>query len=276
MLRKIVPVVAVLFLMTVVAPVFAQTEDEVVAKYLQKAEKKHKPKVGFLTAHFSYGRLSDDIGYRQFNFSATSDLSTLEGLAGPTEGIYRSKQFGLDFGMMLAPQAAVKMGFDYWLKMNSDINVDYDMSIGVLEVEDAYQSESDVTVYGFKLGFDYYVLNPPDRYGRLDKLAVKLGAGGGIYMASWDFWQSGDAESDPLKANSPGFWVQGGVEYPIGFFDMAVAADLSYFYLNFDGFESYNESSGDLQLTYPGSSDEIELDFSGLRGKVELKKFFSW
>ncbi|MBN2226502.1 MAG: hypothetical protein JW763_03980 [candidate division Zixibacteria bacterium] len=276
MLRRIVPVVAVLFLMTAVAPVFAQTEDEIVAKYLQKAEKKHKTKVGFLSANFSYGRLAEDNGYRQFNFAATSDLSTLEGLAGPTEGIFRSKQFGLDFGMMLAPKMAVKMGFEYWLKMSTDINVDYDMSIGVLEVEDMYQSESEVSVYGFRLGFDYYLLNPPDRYGKLNNLAVKVGAGGGMYMASWDFWQSGDAESDPLKANSPGFWVQGGVEYPIGFFDMAVAADLSYFYLNFSGFESYNASSGDLQLTYPGSTDEIELDFSGLRGKVELKKFFSW
>jgi len=276
MLRRIVPVVVVLFLMTAVAPAFAQTEDEIVAKYLQKAEKKQKRKVGFLTANFSYGRLSNDIGYRQFNFAASSDLSTLEGLAGPTEGIFRSKQLGLDFGMMLAPQAAIKLGFDYWLKMNTDINVDYDMSIGVLEVEDTYQSESEVTVYGFKAGFDYYLLNPPDKFGKLSNLAVKVGGGGGIYMASWDFWQSGDSESDPLKASSPGFWVQGGVEYPIGFLDMALAADMSYFYLNFNGFESYNQSSGDLQLTYPGTSEEIELDFSGLRGKVELKKFFSW
>ncbi|UCD16610.1 MAG: hypothetical protein JSV44_09110 [Candidatus Zixiibacteriota bacterium] len=276
MLRRNVPLLAALFLVTAVSPAFAQTEDEIVAKFFEKMEKKQEQKVGFLSAHFSYGKLSDNIGYRQFNFSASSDLSSIDGLAGPIEGIFRTKEFGANFGIMVTSRAALKIGFDYWLKMGSDMNVDYHLTVGVLEFNDTYRQESTVNIYGFKTGFDYYLLNAPDKMGQLNNLAVKVGGGGGLYMACWDVWQDSNEETEPLRANAPGFWVEAGLEYPIGFFSLAIGADLRYFYLNLSGFESYNESSGELDMTYPADGSEIELDFSGFRGNIQLKRFFSW
>jgi hypothetical protein len=49
-------VFAVLFLF--VAPVMADTEDEIVARYLNKTNKKHQTKVGFFELNASYGRFS--------------------------------------------------------------------------------------------------------------------------------------------------------------------------------------------------------------------------
>lgn len=276
MFKKTAIGVCLLFAFGVAANCLAQTEDEIIAKYLQKVEKKHKDKVGFVSAHFSYGVLSDNIGYNSFNFTSSSDLASLNGNFTPRGGIFRSDEIGIHLGMMVAPQMAFKLGFDYWVPMETPANVDQNLTVGVLEFNDSYLADSKVDVYGFNAGLDYYLLNPPNEQGIMNNLAVKIGAGGGFYVSRWDIWQSDDTDSEPLKSNAPGFYVSGGLEYPTPFLDLVVAGDFRYFYLNFKDVTSYNSQSGDMELAYTDNGQSLGLDFSGLRGTVELKRFFSW
>lgn len=277
MLRKLIPLLVILFLVSIVGSAMAQTEDEIIAKYLKKTEKKHRIKVGFISGHFSYGKLSNEMGYyRTMSFTASSELSSMDGFIRPHAGLYRSKEFGLSLGMMFKPKVALNLGFDYWWPFSTDFTVDLNSTFGVLEESGRFINDKGIKVYGFKVGFDYYLINEPDKMGVLHSLAVKAGGGMGYYKSSWNLWEEGDESSDPVNASAPGFWVKSGVEYPLGFLDMVIAADMSYFYLNFSGLESYNESGGNMTLSYAGDGREVEFDFSGLRGNLALKKFIRW
>lgn len=277
MFKKTTILVSLIFAFGLVATCFAQTEDEIVAKYLQKVEKKQRQgKVGFISGHFSYGKLSDDIGYNQFTFSSSSDLASLDGGFMPRGGIFRSDEIGLQLGMMVSSKMAFKLGFDYWVPMETPADVDLNLTVGVLEYNDNYRAESKVDVYGFNAGIDYYLLNGPDSKGVINNLAVKFGVGAGIYMTSWNMWQGDNSDSEPIKSNAPGFWLAGGLEYPAPILGLVMAGDIRYFYLNFKELTSYNSQSGDLELAYTADGQELGLDFSGFRGTVELKRYFSW
>lgn len=277
MFKKTAILVSVIFAFGLVGTCYAQTEDEIVAKYLQKVEKKQThSKVGFISGHFSYGKLSDDIGYNQFTFASSSDLAVLDGGFNPRGGIFRSDEIGLQLGMLVSRKMAFKIGFDYWVPMETPADVETNMTVGVLEFNDNFRADSKVDVYGFNAGLDYYLLNGPDDLGKINNLALKLGAGAGIYMTRWNIWQADDTDSEPLKSNSPGFWFAAGLEYPAPILGLVMAGDLRYFYLNFSDLASYNSQSGDLELAYTADGQELGLDFSGFRGTIELKRYFSW
>jgi hypothetical protein len=274
--RRLLSLLAAVVLFATFCSVYGETEDEIIARYLKKADKQQKSRIGYISGQFSYGKLSDNIGYRTFGFSATSELASIDGIAHPAEGIFRSKEMSLKLGMMLAPWGALKLGFDYWLPMGSDVSVDYNAIVGVLELQDTYKVKSTVNVYGFNAGFDYYFINPPNEYGVLDGLSLNAGIGGGIYMANWDLWQETSEDFEPLKATAPGFWGKFGIEYPVGLFGLTLGADAEYFFLNFTNITSYNKMSGDLELIYPGDGSKVQLDLSGPRGQIELKRYFRW
>lgn len=276
MSKRFIPLVTLIFLMTAMAPAFADTEDEIVAKYLQKQEKIIVKKIGFVNARFSYGILPQRSGYSTVNFSASNDLASIDGSIIPHEGIYRSNELSLQLGMMLKPRVSLQVGFDYWLTMGSRTTVDYTTTIGVLSTNDAFVRDGEVTVYGFTASSDYYLLGFPTDDGRLTGLALKLGGGFGYYRTSWDYWNEADDAADPLSAGAPAIWLQGGLEYPLPLFDLVIGANASYIYLNFSGFKSYNSEGGDLELISAGDGDSLELNFSGPRAQIELKRYFTW
>ena len=74
--RRLLWLLAAIAIIAVTATAFGETEDEIIARYLKKADKQHKTRIGYVSGHFSYGRLSDNVGYRAFNFSAASDLAS--------------------------------------------------------------------------------------------------------------------------------------------------------------------------------------------------------
>jgi len=274
--KRLLPIVAILALFALAASAFGDTEEDIIAKYLKKTEKKHVTKLGFASASFGYGRLGNIDYYQSVNFAASSDAASLNGTLNPIEGIWRSNEISLNFGLMVAQRFALSIGFDYWLKMSTDANVDYTATIGVLEVEESYDTPSNVDVYGFNAGVSYYLTNPPTPDNGLAGLAVKVGGGGGIYMTKWNFWQDQNEDAEPVSASAPAFWLQGGVEYPIGFLDLVIGADGRYFFLNFNDLNSYNEMSGDMELTYSSTGNEYELDFSGLRAQIGIRRYFKW
>ena len=89
MSKKLILLVGVLFLFVAVGSTFAQSEDDVVASFMHKAQKKHKTKVGFFSASFSYGLLQNDNGMNQFKDYANSQISP----GYPIPGAWRSYQF---------------------------------------------------------------------------------------------------------------------------------------------------------------------------------------
>jgi hypothetical protein len=52
---------------------------------------------------------------------------------------------------------------------------------------------------------------------------------------------------------------------------------VSYLYLNFTNVSWYNSQDQEIIATVDGTEDgRVDLDFSGVRGKVEIKRYFSW
>ncbi len=283
MSKKLFLLVGVLFLFVAIGSAFGQTEDEIVARYMKKAQSKQKTKVGFFSANFSYGVLAIDNGYNNFASYADSRISP----GNPIGGIWRTNQLGANFGLMMSSRTALKFGFEYWLQMGVDKTGDYVLGIEPLGTQTDFNLISQVQIYGFTGGADYYLLNPPDRNGVFHSLALRVGANGGYYMANWEVWEglttynlvtaNFEANNDPLKDNTIGFSVSAGVDYPTPVFDLLLGADISYQYLNFDNVKSYNSVDEELYLSYSDTgTDRVDLDFSGLRGKIELKRFFNW
>ncbi len=283
MSKKLILLVGALFLFVAVGSAFAQSEDDVVASFMHKAQKKHKTKVGFFSASFSYGLLQNDNGMNQFKDYANSMISP----GYPVPGAWRSYQFNANFGMMLNPRTALKFGADYWLKLGGDVTGDYTMSVEPLGVQTDINLKSEVQILGFSTGADYYLTNPPDKYGTTHALALRVGAMAGFYMAKWEVWEgltsynlatsSFESNRDPLKDNSIGLTVSAGADYPTPFWNMLLGLDVEYQYLNFDNVKSYNTVGEELYLSASDSgTDQVSLDLSGIRAKVELKKFFSW
>jgi len=283
MSKKLILLVGILFLFVAVASAFGQTEDEIVARYLKKAQTKHKKTVGFFSAGFTYGMLADNSDFNKFTDYANARISP----DNPLEGTWRTSQITANFGMMMSHRAAFKLGFEYWTKMGTGATGDYTLSIEPLGVQTDFDMKSQVQVYGFTGGADYYLLNPPDRNGVFNALAVRVGANAGFYSAKWDVWDgltsynlstaSYETNNDPLKDNTIGFAVTAGADYPTPIFNMLLGVEFGYQYLNFDNVKSYNTVDEELYLSYSDTAtDRVDLDFSGIRGKVELRKFFRW
>ena len=56
-----------------------------------------------------------------------------------------------------------------------------------------------------------------------------------------------------------------------------IGVDFGYMYLNFKNIAWYNSADEEIVVTYNNSEDSrVDLGLSGFRGKVELKRFFTW
>jgi len=114
---------------------------------------------------------------------------------------------------------------------------------------------------------------------------VRVDGSVGYYQASWDLWDGYQnlnlATSVPegvnttLKGTAPGFSFGVGADYPLPFFDMALGVDVSYLYLNFTNVAWYNAEDEEIVATYNGTADSrVDLNLSGARARIELKRFF--
>lgn len=287
MVRKIMPFLAATIMLGAIGPVFAQTEDEIVSKFMRKTEKKHINRVGFIAAYFSYGKLSDNSSYNKYSIFVDKNLTANNPSDLKMDGAYRSDQLGISLGMMIAPRIAVKLGFEYWLKMGTNKMGDYDFNLAPFGEQRNFNLVSELQVYGITSGLDLYLLNPPDKFGQFHSLAFRISGGGGFYMTQWKIWHgsnsfnlstgASEANIEPLKGSAPGFYGGIGFDLPIRFLGMTLGSEIIYMVMNFNSVKSYNRLGEELYLSYPDdTSKPIKLDYSGPRGKMELKKFFSW
>jgi len=285
--RRILPFWVIFLLAGVVGGAFAQTEDDIVAKFLNKTEKKHFNKVGFVSAYFSYGKLSDNNPYNKYSIFVDNNVVSQNPSDPKMDGAYRSDQLGITLGMMMSSKLAVKLGFEYWLKMGTNRVGNYNFSIAPFGQHNNFNLISELKVYGVTGGIDFYVINSPDKFGELHSLAVRLTGGGGFYMTEWKVWQGDssfnlstgylDATIEPLKGAAPAYYAGIGFDVPIKFLGLTLGTEAIYMIMNFNNVKSYNSLGEELYLSYPDNTeDRVNLDYSGPRAKLELKKFFSW
>jgi hypothetical protein len=272
-----------------ISPVFAQTEDELVAKYLKKAEKRQIKKVGFVVLNGSIGRLNKDNDYNYFVNKVSPLMSTATGSPVEVDGIFRTTDFYAGFGIVTTQKSSAQIGFNYWLNQGSTQSGDFNLSLVNLNDTGnrlSFELKSQIQIYGVSGLFDYYVMNPPDEDGVLNNFSFKLIGGGGYYFAKWDLWEgltghnlnTGAPEDVGGQLSGSALGLTGGVavEYPINLGGIVVESSLKYLYLNFTGMKWYNSNNEQVTVTYNNSGDKVNLDMSGPRAQFGFKRYFSW
>jgi hypothetical protein len=274
----------------VAVPAFSQSEDEIVASFLKKTEKKKsKHAVGFFVLNGSYGRISRDNKYNYFAGRVTPLVTSTNGSSTLVDDISNTQEISGAIGFMTSRKTAVSLGFSYWLKLGSSRTGDFNLSL-VNENDPnphaGFDLKSEVKVIGACANFDYFLSNPPDKDGVLRKLAVKLTAGGGYYKASWQLWDGfagynltslqSEAVGGKLSGSAPGGNLGISAEYPINFGGLIMEGLLRYTYLNFTNMKWYNGSNQEVVATYNESGSRVDLNFSGPRVQLGFKRYFSW
>ena len=266
-------------------PVAAQyTEQEIIDRYLKKSEKKQKQrkKLYWLTGSYAMNRINKDNDYNDF-----ANYTSAQFPAAQIDWLNKGHSFGLEFGWMFNEKFAWSIGGEYWLKLgqNQSGNFAYNPPIGASTTVTELISE--VKVFGLTSGFHFYLTNPPSAGNHLTKFAVKLGAGIGFYQVSWDVWDEYEninlssslpaAVNATFKDSNIGLTANVGAEYPLNFGSMSIGADVHYLYLNFKNVAWYNSQDQEVVASYAGNtSSRVNLGLSGVRGRIELKKFFNW
>ena len=259
--------------------VWANSEDDVVNKYLNRLESKHVKKVSWVSGSFNFHRINRDNDYNKFanyesNNLTNSDLSWLG------DGV----NLGLDMGIVFNKRFAWSLTGEYWMKMGEEISGDITYLPTSTTVENP---KSEISMYGIATGLQYYLTNPPNENGVLNGVSVRAGGSVGYYSVSWDLWDdyqnlnlatnTSTGNNTSFKGNSPGFSMLMGVDYPLNFFNLNLGLDFSYLYLNFDNVAWYNDQDQEVVASYDGTPDgRVDLGMSGFRGKIEIKRFFSW
>lgn len=258
----------------------AETEQDIVNRFLKKTETKHVKKISWIAANFTLNRINRDNDYNKFaNYSSDHFSNTTLPWLG------EAKSFGIDLGLLLGKKFTWSVGGEYWLKMGTNKTGSFNYTPPDASPSVVDNLVSEVTVWGVSSTIQYYLYNPPSKSDLLNRLAVRVGGSVGYYQASWDLWDGYQnlnlATSTPtgtnttFKGSAPAFSINAGVDYPLSFLDMALGIDIGYLYLNFTKVAWYNQSNEEIIATYNGASDgRVDLSFSGVRGKVELKRFF--
>lgn len=285
-LFALILVIGMSLLLTV--PALAQSEDELVAQFLKKAEKSKVKKVGFFVVNGSFGRLNRDNDYNKFSVRVTPLISSVDGGAIAVDKINSSYELFGGFGVMVSPKSSASLGFTYWLKMGSSQFGDLNLSlVNMNDPNPLYDFElkSQIQVYGITGNADYYLTAPPDSNGQVNGLSLKVGGGFGYYFAGWELWDGftglnlitnqPEVIDGKLKGSAPGVSLQIGAEYPISLGGLVLEGTARYLYLNFTSMKWYNSYNEETVATV-NQTVPVELNLSGPRIHVGLKRYFSW
>lgn len=259
----------------------SQSEQDIINQYLKKTEKKHIKKLGWISADITVNRINRDNDYNKFaNYSSDHFSNTSIPWLG------EAWIFGVDAGVVLKKRFAWSIGGEYWMNLGNDQSGVYTYQPPSAEPLET-KATSEVKVWGVSTGLDYYFYGCPRPADNLQSLALRAGLKIGLYQASWNLWPEYQnlnlATEEPAEGNttfkgsSPGLTVHVAADYPIGFWDLAFGVDVGYMYLNFDNVAWYNSQGEEIVVTYAGTGDSrVDLQLSGVEGKIQLRRFFSW
>jgi len=259
-----------------------ETEQDIINRYFKKAEKMHKTKVGWLSGNFMLTRVNRNNDYNSFASGVSSQLSN-----GSIPWIGQQTAFGLEFGMLMKEKWTWGIGGEYWMKFGPNETGDfiYTPLGGTAQMISNLRSE--IKVYGLTTSLQYFVKNAPSDPKSTEGLSLRVGGTLGYYFASWDLWpeyqnlnlatSSTAGTNTTFKGTAPGIWLSFGADHHLGFYGLLLGADFGYQYMNFTNIAWYNSLDQEVVVSYSGLSDgRVDLDLSGFRGKLALKRFFSW
>ncbi|MCH7690307.1 MAG: hypothetical protein IIA17_04590 [candidate division Zixibacteria bacterium] len=266
-------------------PVAAQfSEQEIIDRYMKKSVKQQKQnkKLYWLSGNYAMNRINKNNDYNNFANYTSAQFPTTDIL-----WLNKANSFGLEFGWMFNKKFALSIGGEYWLKLgqNESGSFTYNPPIGASTTVTELISE--IKVYGLTSAVYFYLTNPPSSRNHLTNLAIKLGAGIGFYQVSWNVWDEYEninlssslpaAINATFKDSNIGLTLNAGAEYPLNFGSMSLGVDVNYLYLNFNNVAWYNSQDQEVVATYAGDTNSrVDLGLSGVRGRIELKKFFNW
>ena len=260
----------------------AETEQEIINRYLQKTVAKHTKKLGWASVYFGVDRINRHNDYNDFTIIESAKLTN-----GTFGWIRQGASFGADFGMVFNKRFAWSVGGEYWMKLGEALpGGDTYLQLSTNTTVSA-NPRSDLKIFGVTTSLQYYLLNPPSVAEKLTKWSVRLAGTVGYYSCSWDVWPEFEnlnlATGAPeymnatYKGTAPGFSLGLGMDYPLGFWDLGLAMDAGYLYLNFANVAWYNSQGDEIVASLDGTEDgRVDLALSGVRGKVELKRYFNW
>jgi hypothetical protein len=259
----------------------ADTEQDIVNRYLKKTAKKHVRHTGWFNMQAQYNRLSRSTDYNKFDSYLNTQMT-----GGQFAGQYNAKSLGADLGMMLSKRIGWSLGGEYWLKNSEKVtgSVQYTPVGG--SPTTITNPNSEISVIGAYTGVQYYVVNPPMPTQPMKGVSAWIGATAGYYSVKWNMFpqyqnlnlstSAPDGANATFKGNAPGFSVNFGLEYPI-IPGLTFGADANYLYLNFSNVAWYNTTNQEVVASYDGTKEgRVDLAFTGLRGKLSLRKYFSW
>ncbi len=257
-------------------------EQELIDQFLKKNEVKHIQKLGWMSIGFSFDRVNR---HNDFNSLANKLNTQLDG--GRFSWIDNAKAFSAEFGTLAAKRLAWSVGGEYWLKVSQSVSgtVTYSPAGGVPAV--LTNPSSEIKTYGFYTSLSYYLKNAPKPAQLPTGLSVFVGGTAGYYSMSWDIFPeyqnlnlstaTTDGANTTFKGSAPGFSAHFGVEYPIRTGGLVLTGEASYLYLNFTNVAWYNSIDQEVVATYANTADSrVDIALSGVRAKINLKKYFSW
>lgn len=260
-----------------------ETEQDIINRYSKKIESKHVKHTSWFSTNFSLNRINRDNDYNKFATYQTAYMNN-----GELKWLNTGKSFGADFGVMIHRKLAWTIGGEYWGKLGQTLSGTYTYTppnSGAVQITDP---SSEISVYGLTTGTQYFLANGPSSVANAAmKPSLRLTGTVGYYSAKWDLWDQYQnlnlSTSTPAGINSSftghsiGFSVGVGGDYPLKVWGLVVGADMNYLYLNFKNVSWYNTADQEIVATYNDTSDgRVVLGLSGVRGKLELKKYFSW
>ena len=261
-------------------------EQAIINEFLGEKEAKHVLRTTFIS-FYGGGGIIDGGDYNAFASYNNSNITRTDGGENLLGELGNSQEFGMRFGVMTGRRSSVNLGFTYWLKNGSSQVGDFVMGVQPLGTQNNFELNSEVTVYGASVGGEYFLAGAPSRTGIVRGLSASVIGDVGLYGASWSVWkgtgninlstgmfeQIGDAYTGQSVGATAGLQLG----YPTGILNSVASVTLGYTYLKFDNLAWENSSGDKIFPTYSSNTaDRVELDFSGLRGRFELRKYLSW
>jgi len=262
---------------------YAQTsEQDIINRYLNKKKKIHTKKLGWISGSFSLDRINRDNDYNKFANYTSGQISNTS-----VSWLDEAVSFGFDMGMIFKKKYTFSISGEYWLTQGETQTGSFQYTPPDKASSNVENLTSEVKVWGVSAALQYYFYNCPSIENKIDRLSLRVGGSVGYYEAKWNLWpeyqnlnlatSTYTDENTTYKGTAPGFSFFMGADYPINFLNLVLGVDFGYLYLNFSNVSWYNETDEEIIVTYDNTEDSrVDLGLSGFRGKVELKKYFSW
>ena len=182
-------VLAFIFVLGIGSAFGQETEQDILNRYLSRAEDKHTTKLGWASINFSVDRINRNNTYNSFASFESNNFSE-----GSLSWLGQGYSLGVEFGLIFKQGVTWSLGGEYWLKMKDEISGSPTYLPAATQIDNP---SSEIQVIGFTTGFQYFILGRPVLAQKLSGMAVRVGGSVGYYSATWD---GSDRQGNPVSS----------------------------------------------------------------------------